>query len=135
MLPMVRIPFKVDSMWFSGEAEILTYQLDELVGTKLRALYQRLKGRDLYDLYAALIKGKVDDEKVIECYKRYMGFVVEHLPTWKEFMLNMDEKMQNTEFIGDVSQLLRVGDNFDPVIGYALVKERLIDRLEGDRWK
>lgn len=135
VLPMVRIPFKVDSMWFSGEAEILTYQLDELVGTKLRALYQRLKGRDLYDLYVALTKGKVDDEKVIECYKRYMGFVVEHLPTWKEFMLNMDEKMQNTEFIGDVSQLLRVGDNFDPVIGYALVKERLIDRLEGDRWK
>ena len=135
VLPMVRIPFKVDSMWFSGEAKILTYQLDELVGTKLRALYQRLKGRDLYDLYVALTKGKVDDEKVIECYKRYMGFVVEHLPTWKEFMLNMDEKMQNTEFIGDVSQLLRVGDNFDPVIGYALVKERLIDRLEGDRWK
>lgn len=135
VLPMVRIPFKVDSMWFSGEAEILTYQLDELGGTKLRALYQRLKGRDLYDLYVALTKGKVDDEKVIECYKRYMGFVVEHLPTWKEFMLNMDEKMQNTEFIGDVSQLLRVGDNFDPVIGYALVKERLIDRLEGDRWK
>lgn len=135
VLPMVKIPFKVDSMWFSGEAEILTYQLDELVGTKLRALYQRLKGRDLYDLYVALTKGKVDDEKVIECYKRYMGFVVEHLPTWKEFMLNMDEKMQNTEFIGDVSQLLRIGDNFDPVIGYALVKERLIDRLEGDRWK
>ncbi|MCQ2176182.1 MAG: nucleotidyl transferase AbiEii/AbiGii toxin family protein [Bacteroidales bacterium] len=135
VLPMVKIPFKVDNMWFSGETEILTYQLEELVGTKLRALYQRLKGRDLYDLYVALTNGKVDDEKVIECYKRYMGFVVEHLPTWKEFMLNMDEKMCNTEFIGDVSQLLRAGDNFDPTVGFALVKERLIDRLEGDRWK
>jgi len=47
----------------------------------------------------------------------------------------MDEKMQNSEFIGDVSQLLRTGDVFDPSFGYALVKERLIDRLEGERWK
>lgn len=31
--------FSVDSSWFSGEANILTYQLEELMGTKLRALY------------------------------------------------------------------------------------------------
>lgn len=135
VLPMVRIPFKVDSMWFSGKADILTYQFDELVGTKMRALYQRLKGRDLYDLYVAMTKGEINYDKVLDCYKQYMGFVVEHLPTWKEFMLNMDEKMQNPEFLGDVSQLLRVGDDFDPAAGYSLVKERLIDRLEGERWK
>lgn len=135
VLPMVKTPFKVDSMWFSGEADILTHQLDELVGTKMRALYQRLKGRDLYDLYVALTKGGVNDEVVVECYKQYMGFVVEHLPTWKEFILNMDEKMQNPEFLGDVSGLLRAGDDFDPSIGYALVRKRLIDKLEGERWK
>jgi len=101
----------------------------------MRALYQRLKGRDLHDLYAAMRKGEIDYDRVLECYKQYMGFVVEHLPTWKEFMLNMDEKMQNPEFIGDVSQLLRVGDDFDTSVGYSLVKERLIDRLEGERWK
>jgi len=39
--------FAVDSRWFSGSAPILTYQLDELMGTKVRALYQRKKGRDL----------------------------------------------------------------------------------------
>lgn len=131
VLPMVKIPFKVDSMWFAGEADILTYRLDELVGTKMRALYQRLKGRDLYDLYVALTKGGVNDDVVVECYKQYMGFVVEHLPTWKEFILNMDEKMQNPEFLGDVSQLLRAGDDFDPSAGYALVRDRLIDRLAG----
>lgn len=43
--------------------------------------------------------------------------------------------MQNSEFIGDVSQLLRAGDDFDLSVGYALVKEQLIDRLEGERWK
>ena len=135
VLPLVRMPFNVESMWFSGEADILTYQLDELVGTKMRALYQRLKGRDLFDLYVALTKGQVDEVTVVECYKRYMGFVVEHLPTWKEYMLNMQEKMDNPEFLGDVVSLLREGSAFDPQNGWELVKTRLVDRLEGERWK
>jgi predicted nucleotidyltransferase component of viral defense system len=47
------LPFAVESRWHSGEAEILTYDLEELLGTKLRALYQRRKGRDLFDLWYA----------------------------------------------------------------------------------
>src|SRR5579872_123477 len=42
---------EVDSRWFSGQANIRSYQLEELMGTKLRALYQRSKGRDLFDLW------------------------------------------------------------------------------------
>src|SRR5690625_1805236 len=34
-------PFSVTSRWFEGAGEIPTYELDELLGTKLRALYQR----------------------------------------------------------------------------------------------
>ena len=41
-----RIPFLVDSRWFNGSSEVVTYALDELLATKLRALYQRKKGRD-----------------------------------------------------------------------------------------
>ena len=51
VLPMQRMPFSVVNKWYNGKCDVLTYQLDELVGTKLRALYQRRKGRDLYDLY------------------------------------------------------------------------------------
>jgi predicted nucleotidyltransferase component of viral defense system len=36
--------FSVQSRWYSGSASILTYHLDELLGTKMRALYQRKKG-------------------------------------------------------------------------------------------
>ncbi len=45
-----QVPFAVESRWFTGNTEILTYSIDELLGTKLRALYQRKKGRDLFDL-------------------------------------------------------------------------------------
>jgi len=34
-----RVPFSVESRWFNGVCEITTYDIDELLGTKLRALY------------------------------------------------------------------------------------------------
>ncbi len=42
-LGLVKVPFEVENSWFSGKCEITTYRLNELLGTKLRALYQRKK--------------------------------------------------------------------------------------------
>ena len=47
VLGLQEVPFKVESSWFTGEVKLTTYHLEELVGTKVRALYQRKKGRDL----------------------------------------------------------------------------------------
>jgi len=49
-----QFPFNLESSWFTGSCNITTYKLEELLGTKLRAMYQRRKGRDLYDLYRVL---------------------------------------------------------------------------------
>jgi predicted nucleotidyltransferase component of viral defense system len=43
-------PFKVDNPWFSGETYIPTFSTEEILATKMRALLQRNKGRDLVDL-------------------------------------------------------------------------------------
>ena len=64
--------FAVDSRWFSGNAPILTYHLDELMGTKVRALYQRKKGRDLFDLWVAFDTAAIRPESVIQCFLHYM---------------------------------------------------------------
>lgn len=48
------IAFGVDNPWFSGEAAIPTYSREEMAATKLRALLQLDKGRDLLDLSHAL---------------------------------------------------------------------------------
>jgi len=40
-----QIKFTVQNPWFSGAADVTTYRLEELLATKLRALYQRKKGR------------------------------------------------------------------------------------------
>ncbi len=47
-------PFTLNSRWFQGDCEITTYSLEELLGTKVRALYQRRKGRDLIDIWLGL---------------------------------------------------------------------------------
>lgn len=133
ILPLVKVPFKVENMWYKGEAELLTYQLDELIGTKLRALYQRRKGRDLFDLYQALTLADLNVENVLRAYNEYMDFVVESKPTYKQFMQNMTDKMQDPEFLGDTEGLLRFGKTFDPEAAFALVKETFIDRLPGRR--
>ena len=49
-----QVTFAVSSGWFEGSCTIQSYELDELLGTKLRALYQRKQGRDLFDLERAL---------------------------------------------------------------------------------
>jgi len=50
----VRLPYTVTSNWWSGQADVHTFSPAELVETKIRALYQRRKGRDLYDMWLAL---------------------------------------------------------------------------------
>ena len=57
-------------------------------------------GRDLLDLQVALNSGKIDVDRVLECYRRYIEFVVEKQPTYKQFVQNMELKMQDPEFLG-----------------------------------
>lgn len=133
VLGLVKVPFRVENSWFEGESELTTYHLEELLGTKLRALYQRKKGRDLFDLYIALLRNNVDIDKVMECYKKYMTFVVDKVPSYKQFVNNMQEKMADPEFTSDMQSLLRPGIVFNPHEAYQLIYEKFIDRMEGKR--
>lgn len=69
--------FSIDTRWFSGSCKIQTYQLEEILGTKIRALYQRRKGRDLYDLYKSFTLFDPNIDTVLTCYREYMSFTVE----------------------------------------------------------
>lgn len=133
VLGLAKIPFRVENPWFIGEAQLTTYQFEELLGTKLRALYQRKKGRDLFDLYVALQRKEVDVEKVMQCYKKYMEFVVGKVPSYKQFVNNMEEKMSDPEFVGDLQGLLRSGIGYDAQQAYSLIFQTFIDKLEGKR--
>ncbi|MGH2363710.1 MAG: nucleotidyl transferase AbiEii/AbiGii toxin family protein [Chloroflexota bacterium] len=63
----------VDSRWFSGRALVRTFAIDELLGTKVRALYQRRKGRDLFDLWLGFTRLGADPNQVARAFRHYLG--------------------------------------------------------------
>jgi len=129
VLDLKKYDFNVDNQWFSGRCSVTTYHLEELLGTKLRALYQRRKGRDLFDLYKAISTQNINIENIIRCYREYIGFVVDNPPTQKEYLLNMELKMQDKEFLDDTNLLLHPEDKFNPTEAWELVRNQLIEKL------
>jgi predicted nucleotidyltransferase component of viral defense system len=118
--------YSVQSNWFSSVCELSTYSLEELLGTKLRALYQRRKGRDLFDLWIGLTDGQADNEAIVRVFQRYMEAVGDHV-TQEEFRNNLQNKMKNRNFLRDTDGLLRPGIAYDPQEAFRLVENRLIN--------
>lgn len=131
-----QFPFKVNSSWFTGACNITTYRLEELMGTKLRALYQRRKGRDLYDMYKALVQVPgMDKEALLQCYHAYMAFVVNEPPTQRVYLQNMEAKMRDDEFIGDIAALIRPTEKYDQATAFELVRMELLEKIEVSKQK
>ena len=124
----------MQSPWFDGSAQVVTYSTEELLGTKLRALYQRKKGRDLYDLWLALSNLKIDEAGVVQVFGSYLqreGLRV----TRAQFERNLAQKERKPEFLGDVAPLLPTGVNYDAPMAMSLVRSRLVERLPGRPWR
>jgi predicted nucleotidyltransferase component of viral defense system len=107
VLGIIDIPFEVQSPWFTSAASLRTFRLEELLGTKLRALYQRRKGRDAFDLAHALdIHPGLDRQAVVDCFVAYMSRKGA-APRRAEFEANLAEKRGHPDFMNDMHVLLR----------------------------
>ena len=124
------------SNWFNGHANVTTYELEELLGTKMRALFQRKKGRDLYDLSMALEHfPKLDFKKIIQCFQSYMDHG-NTLVTRAQFEANFSEKLLDPSFIADIQPLLAPNaPPFNVKAAGERVKTKLLALLPGDPWK
>ncbi len=124
----VKKNFSVSSPWFTATSEVVTYELDELQATKLRALYQRKKGRDLYDLWLALTRGGLDAKRVVQAFVRYLERDGTKI-TRAEFEENLAEKLDDPAFERDLKPLLGPGVIYDPREAHRAVFERLLSLL------
>jgi hypothetical protein len=50
-------------------------------------------------------------------------------PTQKQFLLNLEEKLKDPDFEGDIYGLLRPGVEYDQDKAYELVKTALIEKI------
>jgi predicted nucleotidyltransferase component of viral defense system len=128
VLPVVEPCLRVASRWFNGESRVPVYATEELLGTKLRALYQRRKGRDLFDLAAALRELSPDAAAIVDAFQRYMAEEGRRV-TGDEFRANLAAKLEHPGFAEDCAPLLRPGTVFDPAADATLVEDRLLSLL------
>jgi predicted nucleotidyltransferase component of viral defense system len=117
------VPFSVTNDWFSKNTSLKTYHLSELAGTKLRALYQRKKGRDLFDLYKILNFVDIQYQDIINSYYKYMAFEASSIPSKREYILNVESKLQDYDFTHDMQALLPPGIEYDIKRAYAKVTD------------
>lgn len=126
--------YSINSEWFQGTTDVITYELEELMGTKLRALYQRRKGRDLFDLWYTANKSMVNVDQVISIFSRYCKHNDE-LITRAMFEQSMFSKKQHRDFQSDILPLLVPQINWDFEQAVHLVEELYIEKLGGEPWK
>ncbi len=134
VLGLAARPFTASNPWCTAETQITTYEIDELLGTKLRALFQRRKGRDLFDLWLALERNLLDPERVLACFSRYIDHQGQQVSRAR-FEQNIYEKESDRAFLEDIQPLLRADLDYDPHLAMKRIRESLIEKLPGAPWR
>lgn len=135
----VEIPFGVNNPWFSGTANVATFSREEMLATKLRALLQRDRGRDLFDIaYALTVFGDCNVSRVIECFGLYLDYSGLRISR-AEAEKRMLAKLRKPGFMNDVRPLVSVAEATkltDATIkaAFMLVFTSLIEQLPGEPW-
>jgi len=120
---------EVRSRWFNAATDVPVYQLDELLATKLRALYQRRKGRDLFDLGLALRHLAVNPRRLCQVFHRYMQ-AYGHAVTAAVFRTNLEAKLGHRGFLTDCAPLVSPGTPTDPSADYELLDRMVLSELD-----
>lgn len=97
------IEHDIQSSYYTSKTSVKTFKAPELVASKIRALYQRSKGRDLYDIWLALTEYKVEKDKVLKAFPLYKPDAL----TSEILIENVNEKLQDPQFLGDMKNLVR----------------------------
>jgi predicted nucleotidyltransferase component of viral defense system len=129
-------PFAVASDWYSAQAELVSFEPEELFGTKLRALLQRRKNRDLFDLHHGLIQLDMDEDKVVACLDHYLALEGNSISR-AEAEERMLKKLTRS-LTEDIEPLLPVGVRFDEAVAieaFNRIWRELVGRMRGDAWR
>ena len=129
-------PFEIDSSWHQAKTEIASYQSEEIFGTKLRALLQRRKNRDLFDLNEGLKQLSMDPGKLIACFEHYLS--LEGKPISRAVAEQRMLEKLGRSLTEDIAPLLPAGVQFnddDAMDAFNNVWTELVARIKGDPWK
>lgn len=133
------IRYSVDNPWFAGAADISTYSSEEMLATKLRALLQRNKGRDLIDLSHSLaVIAGLDTPRVVDIFARYLERQ-ELVISRAQAEERMFAKLSHRTFDDDIRPLLAQSEadlltDETVKIAFECVFASFITAIPGDPW-
>jgi len=127
---IVELPFAFQYRGNPVQTRLKGYDIHEMLGTKMRALFQRRRGRDLFDLYWALTKtpAPVKPAAIIETFQHYMkqeGTKASRA----EFIEILETHLADRGFCADMQPLLRAGIAYDPQAAGHYITTRLLKLL------
>ena len=126
------LPFAFSFRGESRATAIISYNIDEMLGTKLRAMFQRKKGRDLFDLYWALTAHAVvpvNTDAVLVAFTHYMRDESTTVPR-SEFLAHLTGCLADQKgFCQDMAALLKQSHAYDPAEAAAVVTRQLLNQL------
>jgi predicted nucleotidyltransferase component of viral defense system len=132
--PVVMVPMQIpDDNGGVLVMDVPSYDLNEMLGTKLRALLQREHGRDLYDLWRAWEVAQaggtvVDPVKVGDAFKFYMAREGSQIPQgWVGS--EVERRMKSPKFLNDMTGYLPLGVNYSPMDAYDVFKKFYLPQL------
>ncbi len=137
--PPEALSLKVENPWFSGEAAIPTFSRQEMLATKLRALLQRDKGRDLYDLAHALdVFEGIDMGRIVEIFEKHLALSGQSI-SCAQAQERMFAKLANSRMLLDMRPLLpaneaEILDDDSIAESFRRVFTMLVDQLPGEPW-
>ncbi len=120
------VPVTIEAPNGEGGATTLSvrsYDLDEMLGTKMRALLQREHGRDLFDLWQAWEYCKsnttmvVNPERVGAAFRFYMEREGSQF-SGIQYETELSRRMQSQKFLRDLDGYLPIGTVYDPRLAY-----------------
>ena len=136
VLGIQQYPFAVENGWYQATASIASFAPEELFGTKLRALLQRRKNRDLFDLHMGLQQLSMNPDTLLASFDHYLA--LEGKPISRA---NAEQRMLEKltrSLTEDIAPLLPPGIHFhedDAVAAFESIWTTLIARIKGDTWK
>lgn len=128
-----KIKMTLDSRWRSGAATVTTFSIEELFSTKLRALFQRCKGRDLFDLWMSQ-KLKPDYKKIVNLFLEYMKRSQKKVHR-DVLIQNLNDKIQDLSFLDDITALVVPGIDYNPAIAADFVNNELFSLVPESKSK
>jgi len=129
--------YRVVQMDADDGVSVISYDINEMLGTKMRALFQRKQGRDLFDLWWAWTMSEAGKsahpilpDQVVKAFQIYVAREGTRVGR-AEFTRELDDKMTLNRFRHDMDALLRPDlPKYDIEEARAVVQATFIDPLD-----